>query len=283
MNTYIFKKYTYIPLIIVGLGLSLLSKTIITNKKAEQALCLTKTITFDTSMEPTITQLLQETDNSIWHDFAQIGISKKEVEEKTAYWIKEYSRREQLHKNNVATTGLSHKTEQFIRTIIAHIKDPRVRNVCIKLSATQEPFIAYSSLDTITVNEALFNAYSEKARTFIITHEVAHIVFQDPLVQGIIEMIGELDTRKLAQSNPNHPACKYSRLTEWRADLWACQNHHDALEGYQAFCTEVIKKDSHQPMAAKTHPLDSNRLACANACIDINPEILNKNLRYQYV
>lgn len=219
-----------------------------------------------------ISQALKNAENNMWEGLKTINIEKQDVNTETERWFKIYTERNaQSSKNELQTSGLSKDTETFIKNVI---NDLPVDAQAIKLRATDEYTTAYSNLDTVIINEKLLNRYSEEARAFIIAHEVAHIEFKDSLMAGIIEQIGNVNISALGETQPNHPVCKYSRFTEWRADMWACQNYKNGLKGYTAFCEESLKLPTQQPLFAKTHPLDTQRLACAQV---LTKEIVSQN------
>lgn len=222
-------------------------------------------------MKSTIEQKLSETEDHIWQEFKRIGIDKHAVFEEFNKRVDSYYNNDMHEYKHLAPA--SEENQALIRSVLRELP-LEYDNIYI----FQKPEIhcaAYTSNNSIFINEDIFNTYAPDAKKFIITHETAHIFYKDSLLRLILRELcnAEGNVMQLASKSPNHPLVQYTRFTELRADIWA-NLQKKYIDGCIAYCQEALKHIPDGYRTMHTHPQYESRIKVAeNIKLNKMPDI----------
>ena len=196
---------------------------------------------------------------------ASIGIS-----EKTFDAIHQNQSYEQPKKRSSRKKNVSPETTQLVQQIIKQCGLDPNKIYLERIRDDMSPAIA--SEDTIYLNEEILSKLSDKAQSFIIAHEIQHIINHDTgHYTEIADMVG-ITAEELADNGKvNHPLCYYSRFIEKRADMQAALLGPKWAEYYLTCTKENLESCD---VSSGTHPTDQERYKLAQSIIDyMQPKI----------
>jgi hypothetical protein len=211
-------------------------------------------------------EMLEQKEVKIWKALPAIGISmgkfcrlRAELRKDTIEW-------EEKTENKV-----SQETYNFVCPILQEFGlDPL--NIKIISDDTLEGD-ACVSLESLTINEPLFNQNSEKVRRFIIGHEIQHIINEDFLTCVTIKrLLPEVYRNTLfddskccikSSCDKDHPYLQLCRFQEERADALAALKNKEYAEGFYYFAYGHLKERRDNADLGMTHPSPRDRFAMA--------------------
>lgn len=199
-------------------------------------------------------QLKQEED-AIWQELATLGLSREHFEQEHKQLYPMYLEAG----GNFASGDVTKQTKLFIQDVLKQIAiDPS--NIEIYNFSYNMP--AASTDRHLYVNESIFNGLAKTSKTFIIAHEVQHILHKDHSTRFIIGHLLGTRTQTLANEGAiNHPLLKLVRFQEKRADIEAALCNKDLCLMFYDFAQEQLQLIG--DTTGLTHPKTSERLKIA--------------------
>lgn len=129
---------------------------------------------------------------------------------------------------------------------------------------------ASASIKSLRINEQLlFDEYDEAMRTYVLEHEITHLIHNDP---GIQHALMTLLQERFPQGNFEDVMITLSKFCEERADQEAFLANETAINGGTALFAQQLAECNGVDLTAPTHPnfatrfklADNARLAHAN-------------------
>jgi predicted metal-dependent hydrolase len=214
--------------------------------------------------ENEVMEALKQKEIVVWNALQKIGITKEKCDQLREQSYDDYLT--QIQKFCSSPIKLSQATIDFVRPIMQEFG---LNEADITIAHWDVDSPAGSCDNLLLVNEKAFNQCSEKARRFIIAHELQHIINQDHSTRSTIRDLlpkSEPETSKLPSE---HPFLQLYRFHEERADMQAAMKSKEWAENFLAFAQEYHKCFG-DAIVAPTHPKYSERLNMAQALINIH-------------
>lgn len=198
-------------------------------------------------------------EQEIWKEFARIGVQKDSFINQCQEFLpihQEFDRPKQ-------TKPLSPETRMLVEDILLK---QGINPQSLYITASERTSPASATVHALYVNESLLNTHSQAGKRFIIKHESGHIHAKDNLQLSTLKNILKTSVQDACKKDINHPQCRFSRLTETRADIYAATQDAQAAQDFLIFMNETIQRMGYTPVT--THPKNSDRLALAHQIND---------------
>lgn len=219
---------------------------------------LTTTQDKPTSALSYFSQKLDTELEKVWTSFKTIGISKQQYDQALQNNRQKYLRSDYPNGNQ----PISPETRTFVQGILKEFGiDPKE----ITLVGWKDISPAGASEKVMYINQEELNKYSDRAKRFVIGHEIQHILHQDNFSRYTLELMLNNQVEKMGQQK-DHPLCQFNRFKETRADVKTALKGKEWAEGYLEFTKVFHKRAGNNP--GITHPLIQDRIALAQEMVD---------------
>jgi predicted metal-dependent hydrolase len=204
---------------------------------------------------------LQQEEDKVWQKLETINISKEAVEnlKKTSY--QNYLNDNSTYKDN--NQPVSKEYETMVHKILREFGiDPAT----ITLGYWDGPSEACAGDFFMKINPVLMPKVSPETQTFMIAHEVQHILNKDHSTTYFIRNLLENPVSN-SELTPDHPLMHFILFAEKRADMQAAMKSPEWAKRYLCFAQEISQLGDIDPNDT-AHPGTAERVKIAQALVE---------------
>lgn len=202
--------------------------------------------------------LLAADEKLVWDDFARFGITQELLEQ--------YKQNNLVDdKECIEAFGDKRPLSESIVSLVKNTAQDFELNADLMTICAYKNEAPAAATDTaMMINENALGLYKKDVQTFIIAHELQHMIHQDYYVKCLIKNIIKDKKIDWQQIEPFYN--NYVRFTELRADLKAAIKNFDYAIAYVAASQQLIREQGNHgdPM----HPYPIERLQFATNIIE---------------